>query len=245
MSASTSPGSRSRATRPTSFSPADALELLESRYDPPARALYCSFDPHLYYPEDVEPSYDLGYMGTYWTTGSPLWRASCSTRHGGGPRESSSSRVRNTRWPSSGPPTSSASSTFPSEHRKFYSSQGFTLNVTRADMIRAGWSPSVRLFEVAACGVPIISDYWEGLEDFFDIGREILVSRSGDETLSYLQQTSPEDRAELGRRARERVLTRHTAARRAAELEAYAEETLACAALRAPRRELTKKAKGG
>src|SRR5581483_548045 len=60
----------------------------------------------------------------------------------------------------------------PAEHPEFYASSRFTLNVTRADMVRAGYSPSVRLFEAAACGVPIISDYWQGLETFFQPGEE-------------------------------------------------------------------------
>mgnify|MGYP001764978704 CR=1 FL=1 len=62
----------------------------------------------------------------------------------------------------------------PAEHRAFYSAQRFTLNLTRREMVKAGWSPSIRLFEAAACGVPIISDAWEGLDHFFEPGREIL-----------------------------------------------------------------------
>ena len=65
----------------------------------------------------------------------------------------------------------------PRDHPSFYAAQRFTLNVTRADMVRAGWSPSVRLFEAAACGVPVMSDWWEGLDAFFEPGREILIAR--------------------------------------------------------------------
>lgn len=114
----------------------------------------------------------------------------------------------------------------PVEHRAFYCRQCFTLNVTRADMIRAGYSPSVRLFEAAACGVPIISDYWDGLDSFFRIGQEILVSRSPEDTLDYVRGIPEEERREIGERARRRVLAEHTAAHRAAELEAYAREAL-------------------
>ena len=63
----------------------------------------------------------------------------------------------------------------PARHPWLYGSQRFTLNLTRADMIAAGWSPSVRLFEAAACGTPIVSDYWEGLETLLTPGSEILV----------------------------------------------------------------------
>ena len=56
----------------------------------------------------------------------------------------------------------------PADHRAFYNECAFTLNLTRKDMVEAGWSPSVRLFEAAACGVPIISDPWDGLADLFE-----------------------------------------------------------------------------
>ena len=107
----------------------------------------------------------------------------------------------------------------PGELPAFYCGQRFTLNVTREAMVQAGWSPSVRLFEAAACGVPIISDWWEGLDTFFEPGREILVAESTRDVLRYLRETSDAERIELGRRARRRVLGEHTARRRAAQLE--------------------------
>ena len=109
----------------------------------------------------------------------------------------------------------------PAEHRRFYNEQAFTLNITRADMIRAGYSPSVRLFEAAACGVPIISDAWEGLESFFATGSEILVAHSADDVMRVLARTSEAERKAIGERARRRVLGAHTAAHRADELERY------------------------
>jgi spore maturation protein CgeB len=68
------------------------------------------------------------------------------------------------------------------EHAGFYSASRFTLNVTRADMIAAGWSPSVRLFEAAACGTPIISDHWAGIETLLLPEREILLAQTGPAT---------------------------------------------------------------
>lgn len=50
----------------------------------------------------------------------------------------------------------------PDRHRAFYNEQRFTLNITCAEMAAMGYSPSVRLFEAGACGVPIISDTWRG-----------------------------------------------------------------------------------
>jgi spore maturation protein CgeB len=89
-------------------------------------------------------------------------------------------------------------------------------------MVRAGWSPSVRLFEAAACGVPIVSDPWAGLDHFFRPGEEILIARSAEESLAFLSGTGDEERGRIGARARRRVLKSHTAATRAAELEEYA-----------------------
>jgi spore maturation protein CgeB len=114
----------------------------------------------------------------------------------------------------------------PVKHRAFYNSQRYTLNVTRANMIAAGFSPSVRLFEAAACGTPIISDFWPGLDTFLKPDEEILISHSSDETLIYLEEISETDRRRIGQRARDRVLSKHTAKHRAAELEAYALEVL-------------------
>jgi spore maturation protein CgeB len=112
----------------------------------------------------------------------------------------------------------------PAEHRRFYTRLRYTLNVTRKDMVRAGFSPSVRLFEAAACGTPIVSDVWPGIEHFFTPGLEILLSRKTRETLAYLRDLPEADRREIGLRARERVLRAHTAAHRATELEEYVRE---------------------
>jgi spore maturation protein CgeB len=107
----------------------------------------------------------------------------------------------------------------PPEHPAFYCSSRITLNVTRRAMADTGYCPSARLFEAAACGVPVLSDWWEGLDQFFEPGREILVAHSVDEALAALEMPSKE-LARITQRARERVLAEHTAAHRARELEA-------------------------
>ncbi len=92
-------------------------------------------------------------------------------------------------------------------------------------MVRMGYSPSVRLFEAAACGSPIISDWWPGLNTIFMPGRHILVAKSGKATCSsYLHDLPDEERRQLATRAREHVLGHHTAAHRARALENYVEE---------------------
>jgi spore maturation protein CgeB len=106
----------------------------------------------------------------------------------------------------------------PAAHGDFYNAQRFTLNVTRDAMIAAGFAPSVRLFEAAACAVPVISDYWNGLDTFFEPGREILIADDADIVLDYLNELPEQEREAIGLRARERVLGAHTAAHRAREL---------------------------
>jgi spore maturation protein CgeB len=108
----------------------------------------------------------------------------------------------------------------PGEHPAFYSSARLTLNITRRAMAEMGWCPSGRLFEAAACGVPIVSDWWPGLDDFFEPGSEILVARSSADTIAALDRDDVELKR-IAERARERVLTEHTSDRRAGELETY------------------------
>ncbi len=206
-----------------SFTGGPTLRRLEREFGSPrARALYCSVDPDLYFPEQVEPRWDLGYLGTYSPDRQPtleslLLSPSRKWDQGrfvvAGPQYPAS-----VNWPAN---VARIEHLPPSDHRAFYASQRFTLNVTRADMIRAGYSPSVRLFEAAACGVPVISDNWDGLDEFFKIGEEIQVANNSKDVLSILQATSEVDRRRIAGAARQRVLAAHTAAHRAEELESY------------------------
>lgn len=207
-----------------SFTGGPTLKRLERTFGSPmARALYCSFDPELYYPEEVEPRWDLGYMGTYSDDRQPtvdrlLLEPARRWKDGrfavAGPQY-----PEKIRWPRN---VKRYEHLEPKKHRRFYNQQRFTLNVTRADMIAAGWSPSVRLFEAAACGTPIVSDSWPGLESLFRIGEEILTARTSAEVLQYLRDVPERERRALGQRARARVMNHHTAAHRAEELEGYA-----------------------
>ena len=207
-----------------SFTGGPTLARLEREFKSPcARALYCSFDPELYFPEKHALEWDLGYMGTYSADRQPalerlLIEPARCWQEGrfvvAGPQY-----PPDVRWPRNVERTPHLP---PCEHRSFYNRQRFALNVTRADMIAAGWSPSVRLFEAAACGTPIISDRWEGIETLFEPGREIVLAENGEHVLGVLRELRETERAEIGRRARERVLAEHTAAHRARELETYA-----------------------
>jgi spore maturation protein CgeB len=105
----------------------------------------------------------------------------------------------------------------PSDHSSFYARCRFTLNVTRADMRAAGYSPSVRLFEAAAVGTPIISDIWPGIGEIFHPEREIILARDTQDVLSALSLEEAR-RAAIASAARDRVLAEHTSAVRAREL---------------------------
>jgi spore maturation protein CgeB len=207
-----------------SFTGGPTLRRLERHFGARmARPLYCSFDPGLYQPQDVEPRWDLGYMGTYSDDRQPiLERLLLDPARGwkegrfavAGPQY-----PKEIRWPRN---VKRIQHLEPAKHAAFYNAQRFTLNVTRADMVAAGWSPSVRLFEAAACATPILSDSWPGLESFFKLGEEILPVKNAGDVLQYLRDIPERERRALGQRARQRVLAEHTAAHRAEELEGYA-----------------------
>lgn len=108
-------------------------------------------------------------------------------------------------------------------HPAFYCSSRMTLNATRAAMARMGYCPSGRLFEAAACGVPVLSDWWEGFDEFYTPGTEILICRSTEDALAALDMSSAEITA-VAAAAQERTLCQHTAAHRALQLELALEE---------------------
>ena len=107
----------------------------------------------------------------------------------------------------------------PGDHPAFFAASRLTLNVTRGAMAAMGWCPSGRLFEAAACGVPVLSDGWDGLDEFFTPGREILTAATTSEALAALDLPNG-DLARIARAARARVLDEHSSDRRAEELVA-------------------------
>jgi len=114
----------------------------------------------------------------------------------------------------------------PGEHAAFYASASLTLNVTREPMAALGFCPSARIFEAAACGTPVLSDSWEGIDRFFEPGREILLADTPRAVADALDR-GPEALARIGQRARERALSEHTADHRALELLALLESARA------------------
>lgn len=107
----------------------------------------------------------------------------------------------------------------PADHPAFFASSRLTLNVTREAMAAMGFCPSGRLFEAAACGVPVLSDAWDGLDAFFEPGEEILTAATTEEAVAALEMTDAE-LARIARAARERTLAQHSSGARAAELVA-------------------------
>ncbi|HEX5475468.1 MAG TPA: glycosyltransferase [Vicinamibacterales bacterium] len=207
-----------------SFTGGPTLEKLQRTFGARlARPLYCSVDPQLYFPEPAPLAYDLGYLGTYSDDRQPVLDRLMLEAAAAWP--DGRFIVVGPQYPDAIDWASNVARTIhlaPAAHRRFYNSLRYTLNVTRRDMVMAGYSPSVRLFEAAACATPMISDTWAGLDRFFTPGREILLARDARDTLSYLRDIPEEERRAIGARARDRVLRSHTAPHRAAELEQYA-----------------------
>ena len=106
----------------------------------------------------------------------------------------------------------------PPEHPAFFSSSRLTLNVTRDTMKTMGWCPSGRLFEASACGTPIVSDTWGGLDEFFTPGEEILIANNTADAINALELSDGE-LSRIARAARERTLAEHSSSRRAEQLE--------------------------
>jgi spore maturation protein CgeB len=182
--------------------------------------LYCAVDPEVHFPEPCPPRWDLGYLGTYSTDRQPKLELLLNAPARRLPDHrfvvAGPQYPPDIHWP---PNVERVEHLPPHRHRHFYSSARFTLNITRADMVAAGWSPSVRLFEAAACGVPIISDDWPGLATIFAPGDEIFIAPDDDQVVDILAGLTEERRRRLATAALCRVLDNHTAACRARELE--------------------------
>ena len=110
----------------------------------------------------------------------------------------------------------------PTLHPAFYSSSRATLNITRQAMADFGHCPSGRFFEAAACGTPVISDRFAGIEEFFDREREIAVVDSTEDVVAALSRSDADLRA-MAERARQRTLDEHTGAVRARQMIAAIE----------------------
>ena len=211
-----------------SFTGGPALRVLERRYGAPApRVLYCSVDEALYPPLRLTPHFDLGYLGTYSPDRQPALERFLLEPARQAPDlrfvVAGAQFPDGLDWPEN---VTRLSHVAPHDHPEFYARCRFTLNVTRASMVRAGFSPSVRLFEAAACSTPIISDHWPGIETLFRPGKEILLAETTAKVLGLLRGMSDRDRRAVADAARTRILAAHSSRHRARELEEHLLEAM-------------------
>lgn len=209
-----------------SFTGGPLLRDIERRLGAPmARALYCSVDADRYRPARVASEFALSYLGTYSRDRQGALEELLLEPARRAPHlrfaVAGSLYPAGIRWPANVRRIEHVS---PGDHPSFYGRSRFTLNVTRADMRKAGFSPSVRVFEAAACGSPILSDDWPGLDTLLVPGRDIAIVRTAGDVLEALETWPEARRTAMAAAARRRILAEHTAARRAEELEAYLRE---------------------
>jgi spore maturation protein CgeB len=213
-----------------SFTGGPMLAELESEFGArKAVPLYCSIDPQQYYPRKSSRRYecDLSYMGTYAADRQPKFDRLFSTPAAELPQMkfllAGSQYPAKPKWPKNVRHINHLS---PRWHPHFYSSSRLTLNITREAMVAYGFSPSVRLFEAAACGAAIVSDFWAGLDTFLQTGEEILIAEDSRQMVSFLKVMDESQLRTIGKLARERVLAEHSSTRRAAEFELHVSSAL-------------------
>jgi spore maturation protein CgeB len=221
-----SPGLIPRFNLYLSFSGGPALGIIEDLYGSPmARALYCSADLGMHSPSKPAPKWSLGYLGTYSEDRQQsLERLLLAPAQR---LQDHSFVIAGSKYPDmSGWPGNVTHIRHlpPSQHSEFYCSQRYTLNVTRSDMKALGFSPSVRLFEAAACGTPLISDNWPGMETIFTPGSEILIASGPRDVVQILEDLPEDRRLSIAANARARLLREHTPEDRAKQLEGYYHE---------------------
>jgi spore maturation protein CgeB len=211
-----------------SFTGGPLLNVIEEIYGSPrVRALHCTADLSAAANPDSSSRWALGYLGTYAPDRQPALEQLLleTSRHlsdrqfaVAGPKY-----PNDVRWPAN---VTRIEHLPPSKHKEFYARQRFTLNITRDNMRVAGFSPSVRLFEAAAAGVPIMTDKWPGLETFFSPGREILVVEGTHQVIQVINELPEERRRDIAAAARQRFLRSHTPQHRARQIEDYYMEAM-------------------
>ena len=202
-----------------SFAGGDNLDRLEREFGAKrALPLYCSVQAERYRPTGEEMRWDLGYIGTYSSDRQPgLERLLLEPARRLPDRRFlvAGPQYPDIAWPENVERIEHLS---PAVHASCYSRQRFTLNLTRADMTRAGWSPSVRLFEAGACRTPVISDVWRGIEELFADGEAIFLAQSTDDVVRILTETGEAEREAVAEAAQARVLHGHTGEKRAEQM---------------------------
>jgi spore maturation protein CgeB len=210
-----------------SFTGGNVLAELENEYCARmVRPLYGCVDPDDYPRVAAVPEFrcDLSYMGTY----APDRQAKVdelllepSRRHPGKTFMLAGSLYPwNWEWPEN---VRRMEHVAPADHARFYSSSRLTVNITRGEMAANGWCPSGRFFEASACGTPVITDAWEGLDSFFDLETELRVVARAEDVQDALRAPDAELQS-MAARARQRTLDEHTGMVRARQLLGFLEE---------------------
>ena len=210
-----------------SFTGGHVLEKLEQEYGSQlAKPLYGCVDPDVYVRIKPREEYrcSLSYLGTYAPDRQQklddLFLEPARRRNDLGFVLAGSMYPWQWVWPEN---VRRFEHVAPTDHSALYSSSRATLNITRREMAEAGYCPSGRFFEAAACGTPIVTDWWEGLDCFFDPRSELRIVSNADEVLLALSSGDSELQA-IADRARQRTLAEHTGERRAAQLLTYCDE---------------------
>ena len=105
------------------------------------------------------------------------------------------------------------------DHNAFNCTPLAVLNVNRESMARYGFSPPTRVFEAAGAGACLITDAWEGVEQFLEPGSEVLVAHGAEDVAGFLRTIPSTEARRIGTRARARLLGEHTYAQRALQFE--------------------------
>jgi spore maturation protein CgeB len=206
-----------------SFTGGPTLQRLRDEFGArDAQALYCSVDVDQHRPVRHQRDIELGYLGTYSEDRQPALEALLNTPARALPKHRfavvGAQYPKRLQWPRN---VQLLEHMGPDAHADFFGRQRFTLNLTRADMRQAGYSPSVRLFEAAACGTPIISDDWPGLSELLVPGQEILLARTSDDVIGILRDVDESQAQRIADAARERICSEHSSTQRAVQFEKY------------------------
>jgi spore maturation protein CgeB len=208
-----------------SFTGGPLLRQIEQTFSArAARALYCAVDTEIFRPLALDSLWDLGYLGTYSADRQHALEKLLIEPALRSPEKAfvvaGAQYPESIRWPSN---VYRIDHIPPDGLPAFFAKIRWALNITRTEMIEAGFSPSVRLFEAAACAAPIISDRWRGLETLFSINDEIVLADDAADVLAALSLPEPK-RLAIAAAARAQILSAHSADHRAAELETLISE---------------------
>jgi spore maturation protein CgeB len=210
-----------------SFTGGKAITELEQEYGARlVRPLYGCVDPDDYHRVEAAPDFscDLSYMGTYSADRQSKLDELLLEPSRRQPEKqfllAGSLYPWQWQWPKNVRRIEHIS---PADHARFYSSSRITLNITRGEMAANGWCPSGRFFEAAACGTPLITDAWEGLDSFFNLQSELRVVTRAEDVQDALRLSDAELQP-MASHARQRTLDEHTGMVRARQLLSYLEE---------------------